>query len=67
MADASVALLSDDGRWQKASDLAAQDARERFSEAAIVRQYEEFYGYAMELTARRTAKRVSVETPVQST
>jgi N-acetyl-alpha-D-glucosaminyl L-malate synthase BshA len=65
-ADAAIELLSDDKRWQKASDYAARDARERFSEAEIVRQYEEFYRYAIDITTRRMAKLMSVETPVQS-
>jgi N-acetyl-alpha-D-glucosaminyl L-malate synthase BshA len=66
MADAAVELLRDEKRWQQASTLAAADARERFSEAEIVRQYEDFYRYAIDITARRTAKRVSVESPVQA-
>jgi N-acetyl-alpha-D-glucosaminyl L-malate synthase BshA len=66
MADAAVELLRDEKRWQQASILASSDARERFSEAEIVRQYEEFYRYAIDITARRTAKRVSVESPVQA-
>jgi N-acetyl-alpha-D-glucosaminyl L-malate synthase BshA len=64
MADASIDLLLDDDRWKRASTLAAQDARKRFSQAEIVSQYEEFYKYAIDITARRLAKRVSVETPV---
>jgi L-malate glycosyltransferase len=67
MADAAVDLLSDEVRWQKASLLAARDARERFSESEIVAKYEEFYRYAIEISARRMAKRVSVEMPVPST
>jgi glycosyltransferase involved in cell wall biosynthesis len=57
MADAAIELLSDDDRWQKASTLAATDARERFSQSEIVRQYEEFYKYAIDITARRIAAR----------
>jgi N-acetyl-alpha-D-glucosaminyl L-malate synthase BshA len=57
MADAAIELLSDDDRWQKASTLAATDARERFSQSEIVRQYEEFYKYAIDITARRNAAR----------
>jgi len=49
MADASIELLSNDSRWQAMSTLAARDARERFSQAAIVRQYEEFYNYVLSL------------------
>jgi N-acetyl-alpha-D-glucosaminyl L-malate synthase BshA len=66
MADAAVELMRDDARWDKASALAAVDARERFGETQIVSQYLEFYRYAIDISARRMAKRVSVETPVQT-
>ena len=57
MSDAAIELLSDSARWQAMSTLAARDARERFSQAAVVRQYEEFYQYA--LTLPSTIKRQS--------
>jgi L-malate glycosyltransferase len=66
MADASIDLLRDDVKWNRASDLAARDARERFGQAEIVRQYEEFYRYAIDISVRRTANRLSVETTVQT-
>jgi L-malate glycosyltransferase len=67
MADAAIDLLLDDAKWQRASALAAEDARARFSQAEIVRRYEEFYQYAIDLTVRRRARRASIETPVTST
>jgi N-acetyl-alpha-D-glucosaminyl L-malate synthase BshA len=48
MADAAIELLSDDHKWRAASQEAARDARERFSQAEIVGQYEAFYTYAIE-------------------
>ena len=66
MAEAAIDLLLDDARWKRASSLAVEDSRARFSQAEIVRQYEEFYKYALDITARRLAKRVSVETPILS-
>lgn len=66
MADAAIELLLDEAKWSRASRLATEDARTRFSQTEIVRQYEEFYRYAMDITARRREKRVSVETPVQT-
>jgi N-acetyl-alpha-D-glucosaminyl L-malate synthase BshA len=65
MADAAVELMRDDVRWETASALAGQDARERFGERQIVSQYLEFYQYAIDITARRMAKRAPVETPAQ--
>jgi N-acetyl-alpha-D-glucosaminyl L-malate synthase BshA len=59
MADAAIDLLSDDTRWQKASMLAAEDARRRFAQAEIVRQYEEFYRYTIDITSRRNAARAA--------
>jgi N-acetyl-alpha-D-glucosaminyl L-malate synthase BshA len=47
MARAAIALLSDPGRWQAASTLAAADARQRFSMDAVVGQYEAFYRQAL--------------------
>jgi L-malate glycosyltransferase len=43
MADAAVRILRDDARWQEMSELAASDARERFSLEDIVGRYEAFY------------------------
>ncbi len=43
MAQAGIALLSDPARWQAMSTAAAADARIRFSEAAVVAQYEALY------------------------
>jgi len=43
MARAAIGILSDRARWTAMSTLAAADARERFSENAIVAQYEALY------------------------
>ncbi len=43
MAAAAIELLSDRGRWERMSVAAAADARERFSEEAVVAQYEALY------------------------
>ncbi|HJQ52980.1 MAG TPA: N-acetyl-alpha-D-glucosaminyl L-malate synthase BshA [Gemmatimonadaceae bacterium] len=43
MAAASLAILSDRARWAEMSNLAAADARERFSRDAIVSKYESLY------------------------
>ncbi len=43
MADAGVALLTDSHKWQTMSDAAASDARRRFSQDAVVEQYEALY------------------------
>jgi N-acetyl-alpha-D-glucosaminyl L-malate synthase BshA len=43
MARAGIALLTDAKRWQTMSDAAAADARARFSEEAVVAQYEALY------------------------
>jgi N-acetyl-alpha-D-glucosaminyl L-malate synthase BshA len=43
MAEAAIGLLGDPARWQAASDLAAADARDRFSLDEVVGQYESFY------------------------
>jgi glycosyltransferase involved in cell wall biosynthesis len=47
MSEAAIELLLDDAKWQRMSLAAAADARKRFSEAEIVRQYEQFYEYAI--------------------
>lgn len=43
LAAAGVRLLQNPAHWQTMSDAAAQDARRRFSEDAIVAQYESLY------------------------
>jgi glycosyltransferase involved in cell wall biosynthesis len=43
MAQAAIGILGDRERWAAMSKLAAIDARERFSEDAIVAQYEALY------------------------
>lgn len=43
LAAAGVRLLQNPAHWQAMSDAAAQDARRRFSEDAIVAQYESLY------------------------
>ena len=47
MADAAIGILGDRDRWQAMSDVAASDARQRFSLDAIVGEYEAFYEYAL--------------------
>ena len=47
MGDAAVGILKDQDRWRAMSELAAFDARERFSLDAIVADYEKFYEYAL--------------------
>jgi N-acetyl-alpha-D-glucosaminyl L-malate synthase BshA len=66
MADAAIEFLEDEGKWRRASDLAAADARARFGQAEIVRKYEEFYRYAIDITTRRMAKLVPVEATMPS-
>ncbi len=48
MAKGALHLLSDNERWSRASELAARDARERFSLDAIVTRYENLYEDAVE-------------------
>lgn len=43
MAQAGIRVLSEPGLWQQMSDAAAADARRRFSEDAVVAQYETLY------------------------
>ncbi len=47
MGDAAIDLLLDHHRWERMSAEAARDSRERFSEGEIVRQYLQFYEYAL--------------------
>jgi glycosyltransferase involved in cell wall biosynthesis len=51
MSAAALNILRDDNRWQAMSDLAARDARERFSLESIVADYEAFYEYTLALPA----------------
>jgi N-acetyl-alpha-D-glucosaminyl L-malate synthase BshA len=55
MARAGVALLSDPVRWQTMSDAAAADARMRFSESAVVAQYEALYERTLREPSRSPA------------
>lgn len=43
MANAAIEILSDSGRWDTFSEVAAADARSRFAQEDIVSQYEAFY------------------------
>ncbi|MEJ7810943.1 MAG: N-acetyl-alpha-D-glucosaminyl L-malate synthase BshA [Gemmatimonadaceae bacterium] len=43
MATAAIEILSDSGRWDAFSEVAAADARSRFAQEDIVSQYEAFY------------------------
>jgi glycosyltransferase involved in cell wall biosynthesis len=52
MADGARELLTDDARWQQASALGKQDARDRFSLDAIVSQYEALYVDALRARGR---------------
>lgn len=47
MAEGAVALLKDDARWRDMSARGAADARARFSQDAIVTQYEALYADAL--------------------
>jgi N-acetyl-alpha-D-glucosaminyl L-malate synthase BshA len=63
MARAGVAILSDATRWRTMSDAAAADARERFSEAAVVSQYEALYERAVALRPRPPRAARAAPTP----
>jgi L-malate glycosyltransferase len=43
MSEAAVEILRDEQRWREMSRKAAEDARARFSEDALVARYEDFY------------------------
>jgi L-malate glycosyltransferase len=43
MSEAAVEILRDEQRWREMSRQAAEDARARFSEDALVARYEDFY------------------------
>ncbi|MBY0488237.1 MAG: N-acetyl-alpha-D-glucosaminyl L-malate synthase BshA [Gemmatimonadaceae bacterium] len=60
MANASVRLLQDPDRWQRMSAAAAADARARFSESAIVAQYEALYRRTLTAPSRPTPSRASL-------
>ena len=47
MASAALGIICDGARWNAMSELAASDARARFSEDAIVPQYEALYRKAV--------------------
>jgi glycosyltransferase involved in cell wall biosynthesis len=47
MAAAGLHILGDRGRWQTMSDAAAADARERYSQDAVVSWYEALYARAV--------------------
>lgn len=59
MAAAAVAILSDDARWARMSVAAAADARQRFSEARIIGQYESTYEDAVAVAASRQRVRAA--------
>jgi N-acetyl-alpha-D-glucosaminyl L-malate synthase BshA len=63
MSRAAISILKDRDRWQLMSDLAAADARERFSLDAIVSQYEAFYEYALALRSTTERRTDPVPTP----
>jgi L-malate glycosyltransferase len=52
MSSAAVSVLRDRARWHEMSELAARDARERFSLDAIVGDYEDFYEYTLASPSR---------------
>ena len=52
MAAAGVQLLTDPAKWQRMSAAAAADARTRFSEDAVVAQYEALYERTMASAVR---------------
>ena len=63
MADAGIRLLTDDALWQRMSTAAAADARARFSEAAIVAQYEALYRRALAAPGRPTPAGLAARPP----
>jgi glycosyltransferase involved in cell wall biosynthesis len=56
MAEAAIAVLSDQARWQRMSTEAAADARSRFSLDDIVGSYVDFYELTLRLVAERTRR-----------
>jgi L-malate glycosyltransferase len=65
MSAAAVGVLRDRARWHAMSDLAARDARERFSLDEIVGEYEAFYEYTLGSPSRaeRNAARHTAHVP----
>jgi L-malate glycosyltransferase len=63
MARAAIAILSDDDVWRRMSAAAAQDARDRFSEARVIGQYEDVYEDAIRVAASRRALRQRAAIP----
>jgi L-malate glycosyltransferase len=59
MTTAALGILCDEARWKQMSALAAMDARARFSEDAIVPQYEEIYRKAVADRPRPASARAS--------
>jgi L-malate glycosyltransferase len=59
MAAAAVAILSDGAKWARMSVAAAADARQRFSEARIIGQYESTYEDAVAVAASRRRLRAA--------
>lgn len=55
MAAAGIALLRDPVRWEQMSAAGAADARRRFSEAAVVAQYEAIYEDVLKSDASMTS------------
>lgn len=64
MARAGVAILADRERWQAMSDAGAADAHARFSEQAVVSQYEALYERAVALRPRPPRPARPALTPV---
>lgn len=60
LAAAATGILADPARWQAMSTLAAADARARFSEDAIVPQYEALYRKAVMDRPRPASARITV-------
>ncbi len=63
MAKAGIALLRDERRWQAMSDAAAADARARFSEEAVVAQYEALYERMLAAAPARAANPAPTMSP----
>jgi N-acetyl-alpha-D-glucosaminyl L-malate synthase BshA len=53
MAQAGISILRDPNRWESMSRAATEDSRSRFSQDAIVAQYEELYARALTKPAAR--------------
>jgi L-malate glycosyltransferase len=63
MARAAIAILSDDAVWKRMSAAAARDARDRFSEARVIGQYEQVYDEAILVAASRRQARLGGAAP----